>query len=309
MFKKIKLISLASILKVTEKLLLIYLGLRQESSYIGKQKIVFYKTKLFKPLPAPTIVLIHGFGADKNHWLPVSRLLKNEFNLIILDVPGFGESPLNSFAKYTLDEQVSVIMEFLLRIVPSDQYIIGGNSLGGFFSAVIAAKAPQKVIGLWLLAPAGVTTEQHAEGVELILKGKNPLLVKNSLDFAQLSQLCFYNPPAKGWFYEVLEQKAMRRFSINKQLFTQMFGLINGISENPLKLEELARGIECETLIVWGDSDRIVTPDGMQVLIKKIKSNESKLMFQVGHLPMLEAPEKCAKDLIEFYNRKIFPKN
>ena len=98
-------------------------------------------------------------------------------------------------------------------------------------------------------------------------------------------------------------------FSINKQLFTQMFDSINSISENPLKLEELAKGIECETLIVWGDSDRIITPDGMKVLVKKIKSNESKLMFQVGHLPMLEAPEICAKDLIDFYNRKIFPKN
>ena len=87
-----------------------------------------------------------------------------------------------------------------------------------------------------------------------------------------------------------------------------MFDSINSISENPLKLEELAKGIECETLIVWGDSDRIITPDGMKVLVKKIKSNESKLMFQVGHLPMLESPEKCAKDLIEFYNRKIFPK-
>ncbi len=309
MFKKIKLVILASSLRTIEKLLLIYLGLKQESSYVGKQKIVFYKTKSFKPLPVPTIVLIHGFGADKNHWLSVSRFLKSKFNLIILDVPGFGESSINLFAKYTLDEQVSMIMELLLRIVPSDQYIIGGNSLGGFFSTVIAAKAPQKVIGLWLLAPAGVSTEQHAEGVELILEGKNPLLVKNSLDFALLSQLCFYNSPAKSLFYEVLEQKAIRRFPINKLLFSQMFGSINFISENPLKLEDLARGIECETLIVWGDSDRIVTPDGMKVLIKKIKSNESKLMFQVGHLPMLEAPEKCAKDLIDFYNRKIFPKN
>ena len=309
MFKRIKLITSACALKITENILLIYLGLKQESSYVGKQKIVFYKTKSFKPLSVPTIVLIHGFGADKNHWLSVSRFLKSKFNLIILDVPGFGESSINSFAKYTLDEQVEVITEFLLRIVPADQYIIGGNSLGAFFSAAIAAKVPQKVIGLWLLAPAGVTTEQHAEGVELILEGKNPLLVKNSFDFARLSQLCFYKPPAKGWFYEVFKQKAIKRFPTNKYLFTQMFEPVTSISENPLKLEELARGIECETLIVWGDNDRIVTPDGMKVLIKKIKCNESKLVFQVGHLPMLEAPEKCAEDLIEFYNRKIFSKN
>ena len=207
MFKKIKLISLAFILKITEKLLLIYLGLSKESSYVGKQKIVFYKTKLFKLPPAPTIVLIHGFGADKNHWLPVSRFLKNKFNLIILDVPGFGESPLNSFAKYTLDEQVSVIMEFLLRIVPSDQYIIGGNSLGGFFSAVIAAKVPQKVIGLWLLAP-GVTTEQHAEGVELILKGKN-LCWSKTLSTSRGSRNCV--------FIILLPKAGFTKFSNKKQ--------------------------------------------------------------------------------------------
>ena len=309
MFKKLKLIGLASAFKIIKRFVLIYLGLKQESSYVGKQKIVFYKTKIFKPPPYPTIVLIHGFGADKNHWLAVAKFLRSKFNFIILDVPGFGESPINPFAKYTLDEQVRMIMELLLRIVPSDQYIIGGNSLGGFFSAAIAAKAKQKVTGLWLLAPAGVTTEQHAEGVKLILQGKNPLLVKNSFDFARLSQLCFYNPPAKGWFYEVFEQKAIERFATNQYLFTQMFGLVSSRSENLLKLEKIARSIECETLIVWGASDQIITPDGMGVLMKNIKFNESKLMLQVGHLPMVEAPKKCAQDLIEFYNRKIFSKN
>ena len=309
MFKKLKLIGLTATFKIIERILLIYLGLRQESSYLGKQKIVFYKTKIFKAPPFPTIVLIHGFGADKNHWLSVSRFLRSKFNLIIFDVPGFGESSINSSAKYTLDEQVRVIMEFLLRIVPSDQFIIGGNSLGGFFSAAIAAKAPQIVTGLWLLAPAGVTTEQHAEGVELILEGKNPLLVKNSFDFARLSQLCFYNPPVKGWFYEVFEQKAIKRFATNQHLFTQMFGSVSSRLENPLQLEKIARNIECETLIVWGENDQIITPDGLGILTKNIKFNESKLMFQVGHLPMVEAPRKCAEDLIEFYNRKIFSKN
>ena len=69
MFKKLKLIGLASAFKIIKRFVLIYLGLKQESSYVGKQKIVFYKTKVFKPPPYPTIVLIHGFGADKNHWL------------------------------------------------------------------------------------------------------------------------------------------------------------------------------------------------------------------------------------------------
>ena len=164
----------------------------KESSYVGKQKIVFYKTKLFKPPPAPTIVLIHGFGADKNHWLPVSRFLKNKFNLIILDVPGFGESPLNSFAKYTLDEQVSVIMEFLLRIVPSDQYIIGGNSLGGFFSAVIAAKSATK--SYWLVVACSCWSNHGAarRGCGTYFERKKTLCWSKTLSTSRGSRNCVF---------------------------------------------------------------------------------------------------------------------
>ena len=86
MVKKSKLICLVYFLKLIEKLIIIYLGLKQESSYGGKQKIVFYKTKSFKPHPFPTIVLIHGFGADKNHWLSVSSFLNKNFKGFLLAV-------------------------------------------------------------------------------------------------------------------------------------------------------------------------------------------------------------------------------
>ena len=226
--------------------------------------------------------------------------------MIILDVPGFGESSMRESFEYTLSTQVELITEFLTKISPHSKYIIGGSSLGGFLAAAIAVKVPNQTCGLWLLAPAGVTTEHHAEGVELILQGDNPLLVNNESEFARLSQLCFHEVPPKNLFYEVFEQRAIKRLLINEQLFMQMFGPIDSIEyQNPFKLEELVQSLECETLLVWGNEDKILTSDGLDILSKKIKSNESKLMQKVGHLPMLEEPKRCAKDLTDFYRERI----
>ena len=39
-----------------------------------------------------TLLLLHGFGANKDNWLPIAPLLAPHFRLIIPDLPGFGDS-------------------------------------------------------------------------------------------------------------------------------------------------------------------------------------------------------------------------
>src|SRR5439155_22752980 len=39
------------------------------------------------------IVMLHGFGADKDHWTRAARHLRHRFRLIALDLPGFGGTP------------------------------------------------------------------------------------------------------------------------------------------------------------------------------------------------------------------------
>ena len=39
-------------------------------------------------------VLLHGFGADKDNWTRIARHLVDEFNVIAIDLPGFGNTPV-----------------------------------------------------------------------------------------------------------------------------------------------------------------------------------------------------------------------
>ncbi|MDF5864931.1 alpha/beta fold hydrolase [Pseudomonas aeruginosa] len=40
----------------------------------------------------PTLLLIHGFGADKDNWLRFARPLTERYHVVALDLPGFGDS-------------------------------------------------------------------------------------------------------------------------------------------------------------------------------------------------------------------------
>ena len=55
---------------------------------------------------APTMLLIHGFGADKDTWLPYGRLLRRRFRVIAPDLPGFGESVQDAAMDYSSEAQI-----------------------------------------------------------------------------------------------------------------------------------------------------------------------------------------------------------
>jgi len=52
------------------------------------------------------LLLLHGFGADKDNWVRVAQYLTPHFYVIAPDLPGFGESTRDPNARYAVDDQV-----------------------------------------------------------------------------------------------------------------------------------------------------------------------------------------------------------
>jgi pimeloyl-ACP methyl ester carboxylesterase len=59
--------------------------------------------------------------------------------------------------------------------------------------------------------------------------------------------------------------------------------------------------IAAPTLIVWGDSDRIIAPDYAEEFAKRIAGARVQMIAKAGHLPQLEQPEAVAKALLSFF--------
>jgi len=240
------------------------------------------------------LLLLHGFAANKDHWTMIAPHLTRHFHIYAPDLPGFGDASRIEQARYGVDAQIARIVQFA-DAVGLDSFHLGGNSMGGYLAAMFAARHPERVRSLWLLAPAGVMSAEPSETLRLIESGDNPLIADSVGDFDRLAKLCFtVQPPMPGEFKRPLLARARAEAPFNAKIFTEIF-------TDPLALEEGAAGLGTRTLLVWGDDDRIVHPSGLAILARVLPQVESRLMARMGHVPMIERPAETAADWLRFH--------
>ena len=100
------------------------------------------------------LILVHGFGADKDHFTRLAGYLTPHVRVFVPDLLGFGESPRPADASYAPADQAERVRAFA-RALGLQRVHLGGNSMGGFIVTDYALAHPDEVASLWLLAPAG----------------------------------------------------------------------------------------------------------------------------------------------------------
>ena len=91
------------------------------------------------------LVLLHGFGGNKDNWTRVAKYLTPHFRVIAPDLPGFGESSKDFDASYTYSAQADRIHQFV-QALGVDKFHLGGNSMGGNLSGNYAAKFEDDIL-------------------------------------------------------------------------------------------------------------------------------------------------------------------
>ena len=241
----------------------------------------------------PVLVLVHGFGGDKDNFTRMARHLLPHYRVICPDLPGFGDATRDDEASYTIAEQVERLRLFLDQVAPGRIHL-GGNSMGGFIAAQFAATYPERVASLWLLDPAGT---EAAQSSNLLLRyrdtGDMPLLLRQPSDFRRLLASTTFRRPFLP--YSVATALG-RRGAADYRLHTRILQQLTNV---PL-LEQQFRDLATPTLIVWGAQDLILHPSGTDTLRRLFRNCSVILMPGIGHLPMLEAPLRTAQDYLAF---------
>lgn len=243
-----------------------------------------------------TLLLLHGFGANKDHWTMVARYLTPHFRVVAPDLPGFGDSTRREEAHYGLDAQIARVGAFA-DALGLDTFHLGGNSMGGYLAAVFAKRHPERVSSLWLLAPAGALGAEPSELQAQIEQGDNPLLLRNEQEFDEMTALCFTSPPPMpAQFKRPLLARAIAESRFNEKIFADIFA-------EPAGLEEELPGCETRALVVWGDEDRLLHPSGAAIVHGLLPNSELVVMKRMGHIPMVERPAESAADLLKFHGK------
>lgn len=243
------------------------------------------------------LVLVHGFGGDKDNFTRIARFLTPHFRVIIPDLPGFGDATRDPGASYGMSEQVARLHAFLEQLgIPACH--LGGNSMGGFISAQYAATWPLAVKSLWLLDPAGTLASHSSEMLQHYEKtGLNPLLVTSVDAFDGTIAATTHKAPFLPRFARTtLGRRAVADFELHTRIMREM--------QNSPLLESSNGPLETPALIVWGEHDKILSPQGAQSFAALFPNSQVVIMKGIGHLPMAEAPKQTAADYMAFMRQR-----
>jgi len=274
-------------------------GMRKDAGLTIKSvNIPDFKSVYFEGGTGEPIIMLHGFGADKDTWLMFAKYFTSGYRVIIPDLPGFGESSKPENAQYTIMSQVEKLNALAKELKLTDFHIVG-NSMGGNIAGAFAAAHPEMVKTLGLFDSGGVKSPMKSELHLLMETGINPLIVKNTEDYDRLLAFNFYKPiPIPSFVKKVLAEKAAKASEFNQKIFKE------STQDDFLLLESKLGMIKAPTLIVWGDSDRVIHVSSVPVFEKKIKNARSVIIKECGHLPMLEKPQETADAYKNFLKDK-----
>jgi pimeloyl-ACP methyl ester carboxylesterase len=99
----------------------------------------------------PTIVLVHGLGSRSGHWLPVARRLARHHHVVLVDLPGHGDTAMPD--PFSL-EQAEYALDRAIADASSEPVVLVGHSLGGLIAAAEAIDHPSRVRSLVLVEAA-----------------------------------------------------------------------------------------------------------------------------------------------------------
>ena len=250
----------------------------------------------------PAILFVHGLGASWQSWLEQMPEFAASHRVVAMDLPGFGysESPsedisIEYYARWTAQ---------FMDVLGIESAAVVGNSMGGFVSAELAIKFPERVQRL-VFVSAAIFWQNRRRAQPLVQLAKLSdavvarALVRATDDIATRRRLRYAALATAGFRYPQYVSDELAHEMVRSARRTDGFlPALQALAGYDLE-EELPK-ISCPTLIVWGANDQLVSVKDAERLEDLIPASRREVFERTGHVAMLERPERFNRLLEEF---------
>ena len=237
------------------------------------------------------ILLLHGFDSSFLEFRRIYPSLKNNFQLIIPDLLGFGFSPRFATNNYTPSKIVSHLIELIKCLKINKKLKIVGASMGGSVAIKLAEKIPELIDKIVLLSPAGLFGESknipfpinHIGASFLGLPQVRKNLCRQAFAYPEKSvgymeeQIASIHLGCSGWRSSLASFAKSGGFA----------GTYKFVPSIPIKT-------------FCGENDRILGKKEMEN-IKKVEELNFVGLQNCGHLPHVDLPSMVSKILKDYF--------
>ena len=225
------------------------------------------------------LVLLHGWGWHSAIWKSLLPKLIDNFNVFLIDLPGFGKS------KYIQPYTIEHIAHELLAVTPAKATWLGW-SLGGMIAWWIAIHFPERVSKLITIAASpkfvadntwpGVSTATLDKFSQRIVSDHQSTL-SDFLDLQLRGSQCSATLRAD------LEHDFLQNSSVDSHA-----GLVGGLDIlRTLDLRNDLGKLRCPSLHLFGSNDMLVPKEVATLLQPQLVNGHCEVIKRAGHIPFL----------------------
>ena len=244
------------------------------------------------------ILLVHGTFSSLHTFDDWNEILKKQYRVIRLDLPGFGLTGPSPSYEYSIEDYSDFLDAFLEKL-NIKSCSVAGSSLGGWICWEFAVKFENRVDKLILINSAGYIGEKSMPLPFVI--AKTPVL-RNVFNYVPRAVVRRFLRQVFEDQSKVTDKVVNRHYDLfhregNKEAFVKLAN-----SDHVYNTDRLTQ-LSIPVLIMWGANDNWINVKHSRNFERDIPNSEVVIYENVGHVPMEEIPEKSAADLISFLER------
>ncbi len=271
-------------------------GLRYEGRFLSVGE--YENVHVMEFGDGPPVILVHGAGSGGPVWHRQIATLAKSRRVIVPDVPMFGMSGMPSRI-YAPREQISDVILGLMDALDIDKTDIVGHSMGAIGSAGALARAPERFNRAVLVSSPG-----FGRGLNFVLRLATMPGMRRFIDFGNRKSRYFFfdtfeaqksGPSEEREILKALHFEVGNRDRGVDTFFEGIRRFANIFGQRDVLDCATAGKIKSPTLLIWGDSDRIIPTRHSKRAFESIPDARLEMIENCGHIVQLEAPDRLTK--------------
>ncbi|NNB85535.1 alpha/beta hydrolase [Corallococcus exiguus] len=244
----------------------------------------------------PPVVLLHGLIGSGACWTPVARVLEGEFDVVMPDARGHGDSSTPHHG-YRYDDHADDVAG-LIQGLELSRPVLLGHSMGGMTAAVVASRGTAGLRGVILVDPTFLSPERQREVHASDVAEQH----RRTLGFSKPELVAQARARQPHRSPELIEHLAEARLKTHLEAFDVL------TPPNP-EYRDVMSAIDVPLLLVIGDSSPVVTLE----MATELRSLNPRLRIEqipdAGHGLPYDQPERLAEVVASFLRELAGPIN